>query len=273
MRKAIFVAPTRSWRIQGLFYTLVLGVLAFLVLYPLFLLLLSSFQSSLPGEATRFSLESWRLALAEPGMGDAIINTFTLALARLLIVFPIAVFFAWLLARTDIPGREWLEFLFWIGFFLPSLAVVQGWTAQAGLTLHETKTRIVDANESGFEFPGYRFERGSRWPRETSLRRFTETIRSKTRRTNGHSLTTIISDVNRTTVGWFAYFKHSRGWTFTRLDAWIRMRLRSVLRKRQGRRGRGRGADPQRWPNAYFSARGRFSMATAHSAAGQSARR
>ncbi len=154
-----------------------------------------------------------------------------------------------------------------------ALAVVQDWTAQAGLTLHETKTRIVDANQSGFEFLGYRFERGSRWPRDTSLRRFTETIRSKTRRTNGHSLTTIIADVNRTTVGWFAYFKHSRRWTFTRLDAWIRMRLRSVLRKRQGRRGRGRGADHQRWPNAYFAARGLFSMATAHSAASQSARR
>ncbi len=93
--QAVLVAPgRRRWEIQSLFYTLVLGVLAFLVLYPLFLLLLNSFQSSLPGETATFSLEGWRLALAEPGMRKAIINTFTLTFARQLIVFPIAVFLA-----------------------------------------------------------------------------------------------------------------------------------------------------------------------------------
>ena len=30
-----------------------------------------------------------------------------------------------------------------------ALAVVQNWTAQAGLTLHPTKTRIVDLEQSG----------------------------------------------------------------------------------------------------------------------------
>ncbi len=154
-----------------------------------------------------------------------------------------------------------------------ALDLVQAWTAEAGLTLHPTKTRVVNANRSGFEFLGYRFEHGTRWPRDKSLRRLQETIRSKTRRTSGHSLTKIIADVNRTTRGWFEYFKHSHRFTFTRLDAWIRMRLRSILRKRQGRRGRGRGADHQRWPNAYFTTRGLFVMATTHAAVCQSARR
>ncbi len=61
--------------------------------------------------------------------------------------------------------------------------------------------------------------------------------------------------------------------TFGRLDGWIRMRLRSILRKRQGRRGRGRGADHQRWPNAFFTEQGLFFMAAAHASARQSARR
>jgi RNA-directed DNA polymerase len=48
------------------------------------------------------------------------------------------------------------------------------------------------------------------------------------------------------------------------------MRLRSILRKRAHLRGRGRGADHQRWPNAYFTAQGLFTMTQAHAAALQS---
>ena len=48
--------------------------------------------------------------------------------------------------------------------------------------------------------------------------------------------------------------------TFPRLDGWVRMRIRSILRKRLGLRGRGRGSDHQRWPNAFFGERGLFSF-------------
>ena len=157
---------------------------------------------------------------------------------------------------------------------LKALALVQGWTAQAGLTLHPTKTRIVDAAvRGGFDFLGYHFERGMRWPRRKSEKKLRDAIRDKTKRTNGHSLLAIISDVNRTLRGWFEYFKHSRCYTFRPLDSWIRMRLRSILRKRQGGRGRGRGADHQRWRNAFFAEQGLFSLVAAHAAACQSSRR
>ena len=139
-----------------------------------------------------------------------------------------------------------------------ALELVRSWTASAGLTLHPTKSRIVDARTDGFDFLGYHFEAvrdGSiqHWPRKKSIQKFRDTIRAKTRRSNGHSLATIIAQVNRTLVGWFGYFKHSYLTTFPTLDGWIRMRLRSILRKRSGRAGRGRGADNHRWPNAYFA--------------------
>jgi RNA-directed DNA polymerase len=151
-----------------------------------------------------------------------------------------------------------------------ALEKVQRWTADAGLTLHPTKTRIVDAKEDGFDFLGYRFEGGTRRPRAKSLDKFKETIRAKTKRTNGGSLRIIIADVNCTLRGWFEYFKHSHKWTFSALDGWIRMRLRSILRKRLGKRGRGRGSDHQRWPNAFFTKHGLFSLTQAHALARQS---
>ena len=155
-----------------------------------------------------------------------------------------------------------------------ALERVQDWTAQAGLQLHPVKTRIVDATQAGgFDFLGYHFERGKRWPRRKSLDKLKNTIRARTRRTHGHSLSAIITNLNRTLTGWFEYFKHSHRFTFTALDKWLRMRLRSLLRHRQGGEGRGRGADSQRWPNAFFAEHGLFSLVAAHALACQSSRR
>ena len=154
-----------------------------------------------------------------------------------------------------------------------ALAAVQDWTASAGLTLHPTKTRIIDAGAESFDFLGYRFEDGTRRPRPKSLDKFKDTVRAKTKRTSGGSLFTIIAALNPTLRGWFEYFKHSHKWTFERLDGWIRMRLRSILRKRMKLPGRGRGQDHQRWPNAVFADHGLYSLKRAHELASQSSLR
>jgi RNA-directed DNA polymerase len=155
-----------------------------------------------------------------------------------------------------------------------ALETVQEWTHEQGLVLHPEKTRVVDASQrGGFDFLGYHFERGYRWPRTKSMKKLKDTIRSKTKRTNGYSMEEIVKQVNQTLKGWFEYFKHSHRTTYPRLDGWIRMRLRSILRKRKGGRGRGRGLDHQRWPNAYFSALGLYSTTTAYAAFCQSSRR
>jgi len=146
-----------------------------------------------------------------------------------------------------------------------ALALVKEWTAQAGLTLHPEKTRLVDAaSGESFEFLGYRFHKGRRWPRRKSVKKLRDAIRAKTRRANGESLDTIIKAVNPTLRGWFEYFKHAAKAAFEPLDGWVRMRLRSILRKRRGGKGRGRGADHQRWPNAFFEGLGLYSLAAAY---------
>ena len=137
--------------------------------------------------------------------------------------------------------------------------------------LHPTKTRIINIHDSdGFDFLGYRFQidrkysRGLiRQPRDKSLRKFTDKVRMLTKRNNGHSMATIIAKLNAVVRGFFEYFKQCHEWTFKSLDGWIRMRLRSILRRRKKRRGRGRGNDHQRWPNAYFRDLRLFSMAEA----------
>lgn len=151
-----------------------------------------------------------------------------------------------------------------------ALSEVESWLARAGLQLHPDKTRVVDASQpGGFDFLGYHFERGYRWPSKKSLSKHKDSIRAATRRTNGQSLREIVRVLNDKMRGWFEYFKHSHRTTFEPLDGWVRMRLRSILRKRQGRKGRGRGQDHHRWPNAYFAGLGLFSYRAAQEQACQ----
>jgi RNA-directed DNA polymerase len=143
-----------------------------------------------------------------------------------------------------------------------ALAEVRQWVEAMGLTLHPTKTRIVDASQrGGFDFLGYHFERGYRWPRQKSLDKFKEAIRAKTRRKRSGSMPAIVEETNRTLRGWIGYFKHSISNIFPPLDQWIRGRLRTILRKRHKGKGRARGRDHQTWPNAYFAELGLISLA------------
>ena len=155
-----------------------------------------------------------------------------------------------------------------------ALEVVQQWTAAAGLTLHPTKTRLVDALSEGFDFLGYHFQAGKRWPRQKSLQKFKDTIRAKTKRTSGKSLSQTIAELNPILRGWFEYFKHSHRWIFRALDGWIRRRLRSLLRKRLKRKGisRTHGDDHRRWPTAFFTKHGLYSLQQARAQAHQSPR-
>ena len=151
-----------------------------------------------------------------------------------------------------------------------ALEEVRRWTGEAGLTLHSEKTRIVDAAEDGFEFLGYRFEKGRRWPRNKSVKKLRAAVRGQTRRTDGTSLCAIIGRINPVLRGWYGYFKHAQSSVMKRVDGWVRMRLRSVLRKRHKLSGRGRGSDHQRWPNVYFAELGLFSLERSHRLACQS---
>ncbi len=160
-----------------------------------------------------------------------------------------------ILCRTAEESREAMEAL-------------RQWVHDNGLALHPEKTRMVDMNEAGngFDFLGYRFQTSRRtgevrhWPAQKSIRKFKDKIRAHTHRCNGHGLPEIISRVNATVRGWFGYFKHSNRPTYDPLDGWIRMRLRSILRRRYGLRGCGRGRDHNRWTNAYFRQLGLFSL-------------
>ena len=119
--------PVRYFRLPSLPMTILLLVVGFLVLTPLALMILNSFQIARPGQPIVWGLEGWVKAFSTPGIIKAITNTFTLAITRQVIALFIGAFFAWLIARTDLPMKGLLEFFFWLSFFLPALPETMGW--------------------------------------------------------------------------------------------------------------------------------------------------
>ena len=105
----------------------VLAAVAFTVVYPIFLVVLQSFQVAAPGEPARWGLDGWRAAFTEPGLRAALVNTLTVTVVRQLISLPLALLIAWLIARTNLPGRSFIEVGFWAAFFLPPLTVTLSW--------------------------------------------------------------------------------------------------------------------------------------------------
>lgn len=145
------------------------------------------------------------------------------------------------------------------------------WTEAAGLTLHPTKTRIVNGNEEGFDFLGWHFRGGRKWPRKKSLQKLQEKLRPLSQRTQGRSLGEIIARVNPILRGWYGYFRESHRSGLAGPDGWLRRRLRAMLRKREKRPGYGLSqGDSRRWPNRWFAGQGLFSLEHGSCTYGQS---
>jgi RNA-directed DNA polymerase len=157
-----------------------------------------------------------------------------------------------------------------------AMATVQEWTARAGLTLHPSKTRLVDLGQPGahLDFLGYRLQRHTdqmgkdrilRLVRPKSLDRIREAIRTHTPRKSGASLAVQIAWLNPVLRGWFAYFRSVTQPTHAALDKMVRRRLRSMLCKRVGwSMPWERGEAQKRWPKAFFAEQGLFSLEAAH---------
>ena len=84
-----------------------------------------------------------------------------------------------------------------------------------------------------------------------------------TRRNRPDSIEAISLELSRVLRGWFGYFRHCRWTIFTALDVKIRVRLRRLLLKRH-RNNPDRLTRTARWPNAYFTEAGLYSLREAH---------
>ena len=107
----------------------VIIVLGFYLIYPVFLILLNSFNVAPevfvgPRE---WGLGNWQVAFKQPGLLTSIGNSLLIWTLTFSFSMPIGVALAWTLARVRIPLSHTLEFLFWVSYMMPSMATTIAW--------------------------------------------------------------------------------------------------------------------------------------------------
>jgi iron(III) transport system permease protein len=90
------------------------------------MLLYGSLHSSPPGMAGTFNLEGYA-SLGTAENLQAMVNTIALSLVKTLLSLSLAILLAWIVARTDTPGRGVLEVLVTLPFFIPPILTATAW--------------------------------------------------------------------------------------------------------------------------------------------------
>jgi len=117
------------------------------------------------------------------------------------------------------------------------------------LTLHPTKTRIVDMGRDGFDFLGFHFHKKRArksgkllpyiWPAPKAMKAIRSKIHFITERMRlSNPLSEVIKFLNRVIRGWRNYFRLGNSTLkFQQLDRYVRYRLEQWMRSKIGSRG------------------------------------
>src|SRR5262249_36783668 len=86
-----------------------------------------SFNLAPPGKEAVYGIANWVRAFSDPGTVSALWMSFLIAVVRLIPAMILSTLVAWLIARTDMPGRNAFEFLCWFAYFVPDFPLVLAW--------------------------------------------------------------------------------------------------------------------------------------------------
>ena len=101
-------------------------ILGFLSLYPMVMLLYGSLHSTPPGIPGAFNLDGYVGLLTTQNL-VVLANTVGISLIKTILSLALAVLLAWIVARTDTPGRGVLEVLITLPFFIPPILTATAW--------------------------------------------------------------------------------------------------------------------------------------------------
>ncbi|MDN4575961.1 spermidine/putrescine ABC transporter permease [Pandoraea cepalis] len=119
------LAATSRW--------LVIAVLTVAVMLPLSFIVVQSLLSAPFFDVNRtFGIDGYRFVFADPDFWSAVKNSFIIAFGMLFISIPLGGILAFLMVRTDLPGRRWLEPLLLTPVFVSPMVLAFGYVVAAG---------------------------------------------------------------------------------------------------------------------------------------------
>ena len=108
-------------------------VTATAVLAPLSLILYQSFLSAPFFEANKeLGLDAYRFVFADADFWQALVNSLLIAGGMTLIAVPLGALLAFVMERTDLPAKRWLEPLILVPSFVSPMVLAFGFVVAAG---------------------------------------------------------------------------------------------------------------------------------------------
>jgi iron(III) transport system permease protein len=123
--------PAGKLTIESVTCIVAAALLAWLVLYPLSVLLLGSLRTDLPMRAGEFTLANFLALFTEPANLQAILNTVTSSGLATLAALLIGIALAWITSRTDTPAARFFENAFVMPYYLSPFIGAIAWTLLA----------------------------------------------------------------------------------------------------------------------------------------------
>src|SRR5450432_1572761 len=124
MRTATFAAVPRG---------LTILVTAAAVLAPLFLILYQSFLTAPFFDARKtIGVDAYEFIFADPDFWQASLNSVLIATAMVVIAVPLGGLLAFVMERTDLPGKRWIEPLILVPSFVSPMVLAFGFVVAAG---------------------------------------------------------------------------------------------------------------------------------------------
>jgi iron(III) transport system permease protein len=112
---------------------LIIGMAALVVLAPISLVFYQSFLTApFFQSGTQLSFAAYRFVFADPDFWLAFGTTLSLACGMTAIAVPLGAILAFLIVRTDVPGRNWLEVVILVPIFVSAVVLAFGYVVALG---------------------------------------------------------------------------------------------------------------------------------------------
>jgi iron(III) transport system permease protein len=150
-------AWTRQFAPSNLIFVLVVVLLLWLIIFPIGQMFVHSFRTGHPAVPGPFTFENYIIAYSNPLTYQMMWNTFVFATVGTVITLSLAVLFAWLIERTDMPFRNLAWALLLIPLAMPGLLFSMAWVL---LLSPDTGVVNVGLRAVFADWFGLRLERG-----------------------------------------------------------------------------------------------------------------
>src|SRR5262245_6138062 len=117
--------PSINWSRLSLVAIGALAALAILVL--LGMIIWMSLRTGVPGQASTHTLKNYSAILADPYTYRVMWTTLIFSAVTIVVSVPLGFIFAWLIERTDLPGKALAMSLLSVGILFPTFLKAMGW--------------------------------------------------------------------------------------------------------------------------------------------------